>query len=135
MTVTVQSVRDLLDNVAASHLTSAAVQANIDRWKRIVDNVKEAGAAIAEVEDAIRAGAVWLSYGTYVEGINQTMGAIAVADKIKLDDIGTAQQKIDIANYRQSLRDLPASTDIQIDNLISVPALELYNPTWPIKPK
>jgi len=57
------------------------------------------------------------------------------ADKIRLDDIGTTQQKLDISTYRQTLRDLPASTDIQIDNLISVPALELYNPTWPIKPK
>ncbi len=85
MTVSKQSVRDLLDNVAADHLLDNSVQANIDRFKRIVDDVKDPTETDTDkIDDAIRAGAVWLCYGTYIEGISQDLGNIAVAQRIKL---------------------------------------------------
>lgn len=85
MTVSTNSVRDLLDNVAADHLSDASIQANIDRFKRIVDDVKDpAETDTNKIDDAIRAGAVWLSYGTYIEGISQDLGNVAVAQNIKM---------------------------------------------------
>jgi len=85
MTVTVQSVRDLLDVVPSKHVTDTVVQANIDRAKRVIDNVKDPLAVTAEVDDATRAFAVWLTYGSYSEGISQDLGNIPVALKEKMD--------------------------------------------------
>lgn len=85
MTVSTTSVRDLLDHVAAEHLSETSIQANIDRYKRIIDDVADPDASTAKLDDAIRAGAVWLSYGTYIEGITQSLGNISVADETKLD--------------------------------------------------
>jgi len=86
MVVSVQSVRDLLDNVASQHLHDNSIQANTDRYKRIVEDVQDPDIINQnKIDDAIRAGAVWLSYGTYTEGIAQDLGNISVADQTKLD--------------------------------------------------
>jgi hypothetical protein len=85
MTVVVQDVKDLLDISASAGLTTATFQANIDRSKRIVDDVKDPDANAAQVDDAIAAMAAWLSYGAYTEGISQELGNISVADKAKLE--------------------------------------------------
>lgn len=86
MTVLEQSVRDLMDNIAASHLLAASINANIARFKRIVDDVKDPLETDTDkIDDAIRAGAVWLSYGTYVEGMSQNLGIVPPMAKQKLD--------------------------------------------------
>ena len=50
-------------------------------------------------------------------------------EKIRLDDIGTAQQKTDIATYRQALRDIPNLIDL--DSILTSPELNDFEPTWP----
>ena len=86
MTVSVQSVRDLLDNVASQHLLDASITANIDRYHRIVEDVQDESITDEnKIDDAVRAGAVWLSYGTYTEGITQDLGNVSVAEETKLN--------------------------------------------------
>jgi hypothetical protein len=84
MTVLVSDVKNLLDVSGSAGLTTATFQANIDRAKRVVDDVADTGASIDAIDDAIAALAAWLSYGAYTEGISQELGNISVADKIKL---------------------------------------------------
>lgn len=56
------------------------------------------------------------------------------ADKQRLDDLGTPQQKQQLAAYRQALRDLPTSVQQDLEALTDSTALERYAPTWPAKP-
>ncbi len=83
--VSVVSVKSLLDDVASNKLADATVTANINRSRRIIEDVKDPLAKDTRVEDAIRAIAVWLSYGSYTEGITQQLGNISVADEVKLN--------------------------------------------------
>jgi len=83
--VSVTSVKSLLDDVASNKLADATVTANIGRALRIVNDVKDPAAKDTRVEDAVRAIAVWLSYGSYTEGISQALGNISVADEVKLN--------------------------------------------------
>ena len=58
------------------------------------------------------------------------------ADKARLDDLGTEQQKANLATYRQALRDLPATVyDPQTQRgeiaSLTLEQLETYSPTWP----
>ena len=84
MTVLIADVKALLDISASAGLTTATFQANIDRSKRIVDNVADPLADVAQVDDAIAAFAAWLSYGAYTEGISQELGSIDEISAIKL---------------------------------------------------
>jgi len=85
--VSEQSVRDLLDNPAAKSVKTPTVEGNISRSKRIIEDVKDPAALDTRVEDAVRAMAVWLTYGSYMEGIAQQLGNISNADRIKLDHL------------------------------------------------
>ena len=59
MTVLVADVKALLDISASAGLTTATFQANIDRSKRVIDDVADPLAASASVDDAIAAMAAW----------------------------------------------------------------------------
>ncbi len=83
--VSVASVKSLLDDIASNKLNDETVTANINRSRRIVEDVQDPLAKDTRVEDAIRSIAVWLSYGSYTEGIAQALGNIAVADEVKLN--------------------------------------------------
>jgi len=92
MAITTTQIRELLDNPAAKSVPDNTIEANLDRSKRIVDNVKDPLAKQDDVEDAKRAVAVWLTYGSYMEGITQLLGNISVADKTKLDHLRTVAE-------------------------------------------
>ena len=85
MSVTLKQVKDLLDFSAGSGVKDDTVQANIDRSTRIIDDVKDPAAKIAKVDDATAALSVWLTYGSYTEGITQDLGNISEAEQVKLD--------------------------------------------------
>jgi len=87
MSVNEQSVRNLLDNPAAGSVPGDTIAANITRSISIVNAVKDAAATTVKVDHAVRAVAVWLTYGSYMEGITQQLGSISVADQIKLDHL------------------------------------------------
>ena len=87
MAVNEQEVRDLLDGPAATSVPSATINANINRASIIVDNVKDSAAKPVKVDEATKAVATWLTYGSYMEGISQQLGAISIADQIKLDHL------------------------------------------------
>jgi len=87
MTVNEQSVRNLLDNPAASSVPGDTIAANITRSISIVNAVKDASATTVRVDHAVRATAVWLTYGSYMEGITQQLGNISVADETKLEHL------------------------------------------------
>lgn len=53
-------------------------------------------------------------------------------EKAKLDEVGTDEQRQALREYRQSLRDLPASVTANIAEL-SVAELEQFQVTWPAK--
>lgn len=54
-------------------------------------------------------------------------------EKVKLDEIGTESEKAALADYRQSLRDLPAAIAKQLASL-PISELEKFKPTLPAKP-
>lgn len=53
------------------------------------------------------------------------------AEKNRLDDVGTNQQKQAIKLYRQTLRDLPAKTQVEVDAITTADGLDAYQTTWP----
>jgi hypothetical protein len=55
-------------------------------------------------------------------------------DKARLDDIGTPPQQQAHRQYRQALRDLPATVAAQIAAL-TPDELEAYQAPWPVKPE
>jgi len=84
MTVNEQSVRNLLDQPASGSVPGDTIAANITRSISIVNSVKDASATTVKVDHAVRAVAIWLTYGSYMEGITQQLGNISVADETKL---------------------------------------------------
>ncbi len=54
-------------------------------------------------------------------------------EKNRLDDIGTGQQKQELAAYRQALRDLPAKVATEIGTLSALQLFE-YRPSLPTPP-
>ena len=40
-----------------------------------------------KIDDAITAIAVWLTYGSYMEGITMQLGSVSLADQTKLDHL------------------------------------------------
>jgi len=87
MAVTIQSVRDLLDGVASKHVSDASITSNINRSARVVDNIIGTNVSSSDLvyDDAVRAMAVWLTYGTYTEGISEQLGNVSLAVQVKLD--------------------------------------------------
>ncbi len=83
--VSTQSVRDLIDDTASKSIKDATIQANINRSKRCVVDVQSSTAKDTRVEDAIRAMATWLTYGSYSEGISQQLGGVPVSIQAKFD--------------------------------------------------
>lgn len=87
MAVTETQVRNLLDGPAATSVLSATITDNIARCLIYVTDVQDADAVAANVDEAVKAMAVWLTYGSYMEGITQQLGAISIADETKLDHL------------------------------------------------
>jgi hypothetical protein len=54
-------------------------------------------------------------------------------EKARIDDVGTASQKTAISAYRQALRDLPAT--INLDAIDTPEALDVFEPAWPVMEK
>ena len=87
MAVQLQKVKDLLDNPAATSVPNDTITANINRSIAIIDTIKDPDATITNVDHAVTAVAVWLTYGSYMEGITQQLGAISIADETKLQHL------------------------------------------------
>ena len=87
MTVIIQNIRDLLDNPAATSVPNDTISANINRSIGIVTSIKDPDAISTNVDNAVIAITVWLTYGSYMEGISQQMGAISIADETKLSHL------------------------------------------------
>lgn len=51
-------------------------------------------------------------------------------ETLRLDAVGTEQQKKDIQTYRQALRDLPVTAQAAVDACDAADALEAYWPDW-----
>lgn len=85
MAITIKQIKDLLDKPASRTVSDDSIQENLDRAKRLIDNLKNSSASQDDVEDAKRALCVWLTYGSYVEGISEQLGGIALADNVKLE--------------------------------------------------
>ncbi len=60
--------------------------------------------------------------------------ALSDALRLKYDDIGTAQQKSDIAAYRQALRDVTTTIQADIAAISTVAGLVAYDAPWPATP-
>jgi len=87
MAVTIQNIKDLLDNPAATSVGPDTISANINRSIGIIDSIKDPDATSTNVDNAVIAVAVWLTYGSYMEGITQQLGAISIADETKLSHL------------------------------------------------
>lgn len=55
--------------------------------------------------------------------------------KARLDDIGTAEQKAAMADYRATLRDIPVAAKIDTDLIDNPLTLSTYAPVWPTEPQ
>jgi hypothetical protein len=55
-------------------------------------------------------------------------------EKIKLDEIGSSEERKEMAAYRQTLRDLPAVVEAELDSM-PLDQLEIFKPRLPEKPK
>jgi hypothetical protein len=80
-----QEVRDLLDKPAATSVSPETVNGNINRSILFVNSIKQATATTNMVDESVKAMAVWLSYGSYMEGITRELGSISEADEVKLN--------------------------------------------------
>ena len=87
MAVSVQKIRDLLDNPAATSVPADTISANINRAIGIIDTIKDPDATTTNIDNAVAAVTTWLTYGSYMEGITQQLGNISVADQTKLDHL------------------------------------------------
>ena len=114
-----ESVRALLDEPSRKSVPDTVVEANIERSLRIVTDVQDPDAKKTRVEDAIRAVAVWLTYGSYMEGITEQLGAISVADQTKLDHYRKVAEWF-LNHVSRSPVDLDIES-IQNQSLIGVP--------------
>jgi hypothetical protein len=85
MAVNEQEVRNLLDKPAAGSVAQGTINENINRAVLLVNNVKNATSSTNMVDEAVKALAVWTSYGSYMEGISRDLGSTSLADDVKLD--------------------------------------------------
>lgn len=93
MAITVEEVKNFLEQPAQDFLADVTVTQNIERSQALVDTVKRADAILSAVEHAVRALAVWFVYGSYVEGMSQQLGAQGISEiKTKLEHYRTVAQ-------------------------------------------
>lgn len=114
MTVTETQVRNLLDGPAATSVLSATITDNITRSLSYVTSIVTSTATPANIDEAVKAMAVWLTYGSYMEGITQQLGAISIADEVKLDHLRLVAEL-----FINQISATPISLDVQnqMDNL------------------
>ena len=84
MAVSEQSIRDFLDGPAATSVQSDTITRNLNRSVNFVDQVKQTGTTTTQDDDASAAMAVWLTYGSFMEGMTEMLGGISLADETKL---------------------------------------------------
>lgn len=93
MAITVDEVKQLLEKPAQDFLSDATVTANIGRAEAYIDIVKRSSITEANEDHAGRSMAVWLTYGSYVEGMSQLIGAQGISEvKTKLEHYRTVAQ-------------------------------------------
>ena len=121
MAVTEEDIRDFLDGPAASSVPAATITINLTRSKNFIDQVKQTGTTTAQDDDATGAMAVWLTYGSYMEGITEMLGSISLADETKINHYRKVAELFlgQIAGYTIDLDDptkgLEAQANIPID--------------------
>lgn len=121
MAVTEQQVRDFLDGPSSTSVLAATVLTNITRSKNFIDSVKQTGTTTAQDDDATASMAVWLTYGSYMEGITEQLGTISLADETKINHYRKVAELFlgQIAGYTIDLDDptkgLQAQAQIPID--------------------
>ena len=123
MAVTEQEVRDLLDNPAATSVPAATITSNITRSEAFVTDHATSTATTAQKDEAAKAMAVWLTYGSYMEGITQQLGAISIADQVKLDHFRrvaeiflneVSQETISLSTDASDMKEVTAALDVNI---------------------
>ena len=86
MAVTIEEVKNFLEQPAQAFLSDPTVTQNIERSQSLIDSVKRGDAIVADYEHAVRALSVWFTYGSYVEGMSQQLGAQGLSEvKTKLE--------------------------------------------------
>jgi len=64
---------------------------------------------------------------------NERLAALDI-DYMRADEAGDSVEKQHIANAKQTLRDLPATIQPDLDAISQPEKLEAYEPTWPTEP-
>ena len=85
MTVLILDIKYLLDAAATNAIPDETINENILRSDYFIEQVADSTATNEQKDHASRAMAVWLTYGSYTEGISQQLGNIGLAEKVKLD--------------------------------------------------
>ncbi len=136
MAVTEQQVRDFLDGPASTSVLAATVLTNITRAKNFIDSVKQTGTTTAQDDDATAAMSVWLTYGSYMEGITEQLGTISLADETKINHYRKVAELFlgQVAGYTIDLDDptkgLESQAQIPIDpSTISLTLSEAFAQT------
>jgi len=70
-----------------------------------------------------------------LRGVRDALLADSDKEQSKLNDIGTAQQKSKLKQYRQALRDLPATVTSQLEAITDPLQLATFLPVFPEKPE
>ena len=120
MAVTTTDIVNFLEKPAQDFLNQAdTVQPNINRSQRMVDNVKRTGVNINDEEDAVKALAVWLTYGSYMEGISEQLGGQGVdaSMRTKLEHLRRVAQLF-MNNIASSA--ITLNPDADFENMIGV---------------
>lgn len=121
MAVTEQQVRDFLDGPPATSVPAATVLTNITRSKNFINSVKQIGTTTQQDDDATAAMAVWLTYGSFMEGITEQLGTISLADETKINHYRKVAELFlgQVAGYTIDLDDptkgLQAQANIPLD--------------------
>ncbi len=85
MTATIGEIRNLMDSVSASQLADDVLTAHLTRAINWVGNTSESTATAIDVDNAVRALAVWLAYGSYTEGMSRQLGSVPETARWKLE--------------------------------------------------
>ena len=119
MAITIDEVKNFLEQPAQDLLSDVTVTQNIERSQALVDSVKRAGAVLVNIEHAVRSLAVWFTYGSYVEGMSQQIGAQGISEvKTKLEHYRRiAQLFINLI----SASAISLDPDGDLENMIGVP--------------
>lgn len=121
MTIDITLIRNLLDGPAATSVPDDTITVNITRSVNFINQVKQTGTTTAQDDDASSAMAVWLTYGSYMEGITEQLGTISLADETKINHYRKVAELFlgQVAGYTIDLDDptkgLEAQANIPID--------------------